>query len=108
MKLPSGSKNAERAGSMVASSISSLPTYVLQVLGLGADTPVKAVTDEVAAGVPGASVLRADRSALLKFRKHSDVRHSPASPSMYLGLNQLTLMTLFVFVRFFCNRWCRA
>jgi hypothetical protein len=79
LKLPASSKSAARAGSMVASSISALPTYVLQVLGLSPDIPVKAVTDEVAASVPGSSVLRADRSALLKFRKHSDVSSIPTS-----------------------------
>lgn len=62
------------AGSMVASSVGTLPAYVLQVLGLPVTVPVSKVTEALAAGVPDAAVIKTDRSAMVKFRRHRDVR----------------------------------
>lgn len=68
---------AESAGgSMVASRVGTLPAYVLQVLGLPVSVPVSKVTEALAVGAPEASMLKADRSALVKFRRHRDVRLS--------------------------------
>ena len=71
--LSSGSSSATSAGNLVSSSISVLPSYVLQVLGLGTDVPVRTVTDHLSTAAPDAKVVRSDRSALLKFRRNHDV-----------------------------------
>lgn len=71
LKVPGASSSA--AGSLVGSSISVLPAYVLQVQGLDAEMPVRAVTDHLTQDVPSAKVIKADRSALLKFRKAADI-----------------------------------
>jgi len=73
IKSSKTSSNTSSAGSMVASMISTLPTYVTQVMGLSPETPVKAVMDDVDAQQPGMKMVKVDRKALLKFRRHRDV-----------------------------------
>ena len=73
VKLTAGEESGSVGGSKVASVLSTLPTYVLQVLGLPVDTPVQKVTEDLETALPEVNVLLADRSALLKFRRHQDV-----------------------------------
>lgn len=74
IQLSSGSSTTTTStGNLVSSSISVLPSYVLQVLGLSTDVPVRTVTEHLSTAVPDAKVVRSDRSALLKFRRNHDV-----------------------------------
>lgn len=67
------SSSGTAAGNLVGASVSVLPAYVAQVQGLGTDVPVRKLVDHLAADLPAAKVLKADRSALLKFRRNSEV-----------------------------------
>jgi len=67
------SSSGTAAGNLVGASVSVLPAYVAQVQGLGTDVPVRNLVDHLAADLPAAKVLKADRSALLKFRRNSEV-----------------------------------
>lgn len=60
-------------GSMVASSLTALPAYVLQVQDLGVDVPVRSLTEHLAAELPTVKVIKTDRSALVKFKRNNDV-----------------------------------
>jgi len=73
VSLSNGSSSASSVGNLVSSCVSVLPSYVLQVLGLGTDVPVRTVTNHLSTAVPDAKVVRSDRSALLKFRRNHDV-----------------------------------
>jgi hypothetical protein len=78
VKLPANS-NGEKAA--VTATLNTLPTYVLQVEGLDAETPLQKLTDALAKAVPEARVIRADRTALVKFKRHHDVSIPRRSPS---------------------------
>jgi hypothetical protein len=75
IKVGSGSSEATFEP-RVSSSISTLPSYVLGVNGMSVDKSVTELLEEVtkdAAGVTTISPLNTDRTALLKFRRNSDV-----------------------------------
>ena len=59
------------SGGLVTSHISALPSFALEVQGLGLEVPAAEV--EAAALAGGLSVLRVDRSGILKFRRHLQI-----------------------------------
>ena len=73
VQLSSASASAAAAGAVVASSLGTFPSYVLQLKGLDKETPVRSVTEALAKALPGVKLLKTDRSALLKFKRHREV-----------------------------------
>lgn len=60
------------SGAVVSSTVTVVPSFVLQVLGLGATEPASSVVSALTAALP-VGVVKVDRSALVKFPRHKDV-----------------------------------
>lgn len=73
VQLKTGTSSSSASGNLVGSSVSVLPSYVVQVKGLPTDVPVRTLTEHLSTALPTAKVIKADRSALLKFRRNSEV-----------------------------------
>lgn len=73
-----------KAESSIRGSISVMPGCVVQVVGLSPDRPVSELVDAINNGTMS-SIVRADRSALVKFRRHKEV---------ILGMRQLRKVPL--------------
>lgn len=62
-------------GSMVSSSIELIPSFALEVLDLSVDQPANSITIPLLKEYPLLNLLKVDRSALLKLRRHKEVRY---------------------------------
>lgn len=74
VQLEPSDKSASNSGTVVTSSLTVMPSFVVQVKGLSPDTSVSSMLTDLKAETNNwLNVLKSDRSALVKFRRHKYV-----------------------------------